>query len=134
MLFNSFSFLYFFPVVVALYFIFPKKIRWFWLLITSYFFYMSWNPKYAILILTSTVITYLSGIYIEKANKQGSGNKKLFVALSFISNLAILIGFKYFNFLNENFAILFEKIGLDWNVSNLNILLPVGIWVISGCS
>ncbi len=127
MLFNSFSFLYFFPIVVTLYFVFPRKIRWFWLLITSYFFYMSWNPKYALLILTSTIITYLSGIYIEKANKRGSGNKKIFVALSFISNLAILIGFKYFNFINENFALLFEKIGLDWSVSNLNILLPVGI-------
>jgi len=88
---------------------------------------MSWNPKYALLILTSTAITYLSGIYIEKANKQGSGKKKVFVALSFISNLAILIGFKYFNFLNENFAILFEKLGLVWNVPNFNILLPVGI-------
>ena len=127
MLFNSFGFLYFFPVVVVLYFILPKKIRWFWLLITSYYFYMSWNPKYAILILTSTVITYLSGIYIEKANKQGIGNKKVFVALSFVSNLATLVGFKYFNFLNENFAVLFETIGLDWTVSNLNILLPVGI-------
>ncbi len=88
---------------------------------------MSWNPKYAILILTSTIITYLSGIYIEKSNKQGIGNKKVFVALSFISNLAILIGFKYFNFINENLAIAFKSVGLDWNVSNLNILLPVGI-------
>lgn len=127
MLFNSFSFLYFFPIVVFLYFIFPKKIRWFWLLITSYFFYMSWNPKYAILILISTIITYLSGIYIERANAQGGRNKKAYVALSFILNLAILIGFKYFNFLNENFALLFNKIGLQWNVPDFDILLPVGI-------
>lgn len=127
MLFNSFSFLYFFPIVVVLYFIFPKKIKWFWLLTTSYYFYMSWNPKYAFLILTSTVITYLSGIYIEKAVKYGKGNKKVFVALSFISNLAILVGFKYFNFLNENFAIVSDSLGFDWGVSNLNILLPVGI-------
>lgn len=127
MLFNSFSFLYFFPVVVVLYFVFPKKLRWFWLLITSYFFYMNWNPKYALLILTSTIITYLSGIYIEKANKNGSGNKKLYVAISFISNLAILIGFKYFNFINENVTLLFNQIGVNWEVSNLNILLPVGI-------
>lgn len=127
MLFNSFSFLYFFPIVVVLYFIFPKRVRWLWLLATSYFFYMSWNPKYALLILTSTVITYLSGIYIEKAQKSEGGNKKLYVAISFISNLFILIGFKYFNFINENLAVLFNNIGMNWQVSNLNILLPVGI-------
>jgi len=127
MLFNSFSFLYFFPIVVFLYFIFPKKIRWFWLLVTSYFFYMSWNPKYAILILISTVITYLSGIYIERANAQGGRNKKAYVALSFILNLSILVGFKYFNFLNDNLEILFKQIGLEWDVPNFDILLPVGI-------
>ncbi len=127
MLFNSFDFLIFFPVVVVLYFIFPKRARWFWLLITSYYFYMSWNPKYAILILTSTIITYLSGIYIEKANSESTGNKKMYVAISFISNLAILIGFKYFNFLNENFTFLFDKMGVSWEVPNINILLPVGI-------
>lgn len=88
---------------------------------------MSWNPKYALLILTSTIITYLSGIYIEKANKKGNNNRKLFVALSFTSNLMILIGFKYLNFLDENFAILTHKLGWKWEISNLNILLPVGI-------
>lgn len=127
MLFNSFGFLYFFPVVVVLYFIFPKKVRWLWLLIISYYFYMNWNPKYALLLLISTIITYLSGIYIEKANRGGIGNKKTYVAISFVINLAILIGFKYFNFLNENLAILFHKIGINWEVSNINVLLPVGI-------
>jgi len=118
MLFNSFSFLYFFPLVVVLYFIFPKKARWFWLLLTSYYFYMSWNPQYAILILTSTAITYLSGIFIEKANNKG---------YSFVLNLAILIGFKYFNFFNENLALIADVFDIDWKVSNLNVLLPVGI-------
>jgi alginate O-acetyltransferase complex protein AlgI len=125
MLFNSFSFLYFFPIVVVFYLIFPQKLRWFWLLITSYYFYMSWNPKYALLILTSTLITYLSGILIEKS--KGVGNKKLYVAISFISNLTILIGFKYFNFINDNILFLFQEMGMNWEIANLNILLPVGI-------
>jgi len=125
MLFNSFNFFYFFPVVVILYFVLPNRIRWFWLLITSYFFYMCWNPKYALLILTSTIITYITAIYIQKEGDDK--NKKLYVAISFISNLAILVGFKYFNFINENVAILFNEFGLNWQISNLNILLPVGI-------
>ena len=50
MLFNSFSFLVFFPVVVLVLFIIPRRFRSVWLLIASYWFYMSWNPKYAVLI------------------------------------------------------------------------------------
>ena len=88
---------------------------------------MNWSPKFAVLILISTVITYLSGIFIEKARKENSGHKKIFVAISFISNLAILIGFKYFYFLDENLGILFNTIGIDWKLSTWNVMLPVGI-------
>ena len=62
MVFNSVDFLVFFPVVLIIYFLIPKKLRYFWLLVTSYYFYMSWNPNYAFLIALLTVITYLSGI------------------------------------------------------------------------
>ena len=65
MLFNSIDFMLFFPIVTVIYFLIPDKIKYIWLLITSYYFYMCWNAKYALLILTSTVITYLSGIVIE---------------------------------------------------------------------
>lgn len=68
MLFNSYDFMLFFPVVIFIYFIIPKKIRYIWLLLSSYYFYMGWNPKYAILIAISTIITYLSGILLNKLN------------------------------------------------------------------
>ena len=68
MLFNSLQFGLFFPIVVLLYLIMPRKMRCPWLLIASYFFYMGWNPKYAVLILTSTVITWLSGLLMDKAS------------------------------------------------------------------
>ena len=67
MLFNSMGFLIFFPIVVLIYFIIPRKIKNLWLLIASYYFYMCWNAKYALLLLTSTAITYLSGILLERA-------------------------------------------------------------------
>ena len=50
MLFNSYDFMFFFPIVVLIYFIIPKRFRYIWILMTSYYFYMSWNPKYEILI------------------------------------------------------------------------------------
>lgn len=68
MLFNSYDFMLFFPIVIGIYFLIPRKLRYVWLLIASYYFYMGWNPKYAILIAISTVITFISGIFIHKAN------------------------------------------------------------------
>ena len=85
---------------------------------------MSWNPTYVLLILTSTLITYLSGILIEKAKND---DKKIYVGLSVILNLGILIWFKYANFLVENVEVLSETIGWKWENPAMNILLPVGI-------
>lgn len=70
MLFNSIYFLLFFPIVVVIYYIIPQKLKNVWLLITSYYFYMSWNPKYVLLIMTSTVITYISGLLIAKIREK----------------------------------------------------------------
>lgn len=123
MLFNSFHFLIFFPIVTLIYFLIPYKVRWIWLLITSYYFYMCWNPKYAILIATSTLITYLSGILISKSKDK----KKLWVALSFISNLSILFFFKYFDFAIENINIILNKLHITLITPSFDVLLPVGI-------
>ena len=100
MIFNSIDFLIFFPVVTLLYFVLPRRVRWVWLLVASYYFYMSWNPRYAVLIALSTVITWLSGLLIARAGdipdeRARTRRKKLWVAASFISNLAILFFFKY---------------------------------------
>ncbi|MDO4459951.1 MAG: MBOAT family O-acyltransferase [Clostridia bacterium] len=133
MLFNSIDFLLFFPIVAFLYFIIPKKAKTYWLLLCSYYFYMCWNAKYALLILTSTVITYLSGIGLEKVKnmkfdeKKSAKYKKLIVAGSFISNLAILFFFKYFNFAMNLLgkALGFAHIQLSLPV--FDVMLPVGI-------
>ena len=62
MSFNSIDFLIFLPVVVLGYFFIPGKLKNMWLLIASYYFYMCWNAQYVLLILVSTVVTYLSGL------------------------------------------------------------------------
>lgn len=69
MLFNSIDFLIFLPIVCLVYFIFPKKYRYLWLLVASYYFYMCWNAKYAILIAASTVITYLCSLRVNYLTK-----------------------------------------------------------------
>lgn len=93
---------------------------------------MSWNPKYAILIATSTVITYISGILIDRSNKitdkkTRDRQRKLWVFLSFSSNLSILFFFKYFNFAFNNVNLALSLIGVDMLQPTFDILLPVGI-------
>lgn len=129
MLFNSFEFLIFFPIVCIIFFILgKKKYQNIFLLIASYYFYMNWKPIYAVLILFSTVSTYLCGVLIERYS--GGGNSKtrrILLITSITLNLCILFTFKYFNFINESVFTLLTTLGLKWNVPNLDILLPVGI-------
>ena len=66
MLFNSGKYVIFLPVVVLLYYLLPGKVKKYWLLAASYYFYMCWNAKYALLIFASTLITWLSGIGLER--------------------------------------------------------------------
>lgn len=132
MLFNSLHFLVFFPVVVLLYFLIPHRFRWIWLLISSYYFYMSWNPTYALLMGLSSLITWLSGLLIEHSGKIENEKtrffqRKLWVALSFSSNLAILFFFKYFDFAVSNINQILNLIGIEALRPSFDVLLPVGI-------
>lgn len=126
MLFNSIEFLIFFPIVVVVYFIIPDKIKHLWLLIASYYFYMCWNAKYALLILASTIVTYISGILIDKVKNQ-TLLKKSVVTASFVINLGILFYFKYINFMLVIFTRIFAKLHIQLNTPVFDIILPVGI-------
>jgi len=126
MLFNSFAFLIFFPLVCILYFLLPHKFRWLLLLVSSYYFYMNWKPIYAILMFSSTLTTYLCGIFIEKYGSK-KNIKRLLLISSLIINLGILFLFKYFNFINNTIFHFMDQIGIKWDIPNLDLLLPVGI-------
>ncbi|MCQ2519716.1 MAG: MBOAT family protein [Lachnospiraceae bacterium] len=121
MQFNSLEFLIFFPIVALLYYVIPTKIRWVWLLLSSYYFYMAWNPRYAVLIAVSTLITYGGGLLISKV--KSTGLKKLTVTLCVIANLGILFFFKYFTWILGNINTLFKLNAAP----SFDIILPVGI-------
>lgn len=128
MLFNSLDFMFFFPVVVVVYFIIPKKVRYIWLLIASYYFYMGWNPKYAILIAASTIITYVSSLLIENCrNAEHINLKKICLVGSVVCNLGILFVFKYLNFFLVNVSCIMSRLGLGVINKRFDLLLPVGI-------
>lgn len=125
MIFNSMHFLLFFPIVVLIYFIIPKRVKYIWLLVCSYYFYMSWNAKYAILIAGSTVITWAGGVLIEKASKQNI--RKMCLVAVLLSNLGILFFFKYFDFFLENINRVLAHINGKVLEIPFDVLLPVGI-------
>ena len=132
MLFNSIEFLIFFPIVCLFYFVLPYKVQYVYLLLCSYFFYMCWNPKYALLMFTSTAITYLSGILIDRCDKISDEQsrtrwKNLFVMLSFASNLSILFFFKYFNFVTDAVVRLLSLVNIQVAAPTFDVILPVGI-------
>ena len=131
MLFNSIDFMFFFPVVVLIYYIVPRKLKSLWLLLSSYYFYMGWNPKYALLIGTSTIITYVSGIIIDQIRRRcGKQPKAVLIAVMIAcigSNLGILGIFKYANFSIDSINKLLEVLNLAPIEYRFNFLLPVGI-------
>ena len=128
MLFNSLAFLLFFPTVCILFYCIPArqiKYRNLLLLLASYYFYMNWKPVYALLLLTSTVLTYLASIAIERSKEQR--RRKLCLTAGIVLNLSILVLFKYFNFLALNLRDILGLAGLTISVPSFDALLPVGI-------
>lgn len=127
MLFNSFEFLIFLPVVFLLYwFVFNKHLKWqnALVLFASYFFYGWWSWKFMGLLMVSTVLDYLYGFWVASPNRKKA---KLFLWLSIINNLGILCIFKYYNFFAVQLQSLLDVFGLHVNPILLNVALPIGI-------
>lgn len=125
MLFNSLSFAIFLPIVFLIYWAMPHKWRWVVLFISSYYFYMSWNVKYVVLILFTTFISYACGLGLERA--EGAKKKKILIVSTMVASLGCLFFFKYFNFASESIANILSCFTIQLHPVTLNLLLPVGI-------
>ncbi len=90
---------------------------------SSYFFYMSWEPRYAVLIFLTTVVSYLCALGIERYRQQ----RTAFLALGAVVNLGVLFVFKYFNFFFASLQSITENFALGMTVPAVSLLLPVGI-------
>ncbi len=121
MLFNSFQYWVFFLIVVALFYSVPFRIGKFLLLGASYVFYMWWDPRFIVLILTSTVVDYFLGILLETTSGR---SRKLLLVVSLIVNLGILGFFKYYDFFAGSLAALLH---IPESSVVLRVILPVGV-------
>ena len=128
MLFQSFDFLVFFPLVFALFWAINKwnvLTRNIFLLAASYFFYGYWDYRFLALILSSSLVDFTIGILLHKTTKASA--RKGLLAFSVIFNIGLLGYCKYLNFFIENFVSALSSVGIEQDISTLQIILPVGI-------
>lgn len=125
MLFNSFTFAFFFAATLAIYFALPRwRQRKVWLLLASYIFYAAWNPPLVCLLWLSTVVDwYCAG----RMAGSSTGQRRLLLMLSLLCNLGLLAFFKYANFLATSFADAVNWFGGSYSAPEWSIVLPIGI-------
>lgn len=126
MVFNSYTFIVFFVIVLVLFSLpLSWKIRKVILLVASYVFYAAWNPPFILLLWLSTVVDYFVGkaLYTQ-TNKH---KKRGLLVISLIGNLGMLCFFKYGGFLLDNFVTVVNALGVHYHPAKPNIILPAGI-------
>ena len=124
MLFSSITFLFaFLPAVLLVYYISPRAVKNFVLMIFSLLFYAWGEPKYVFVMLVSIIVGYIMGLLTDYfMNKEKIKSARLMVALAVIINLGILFFFKYMGFFTENI----NKIP-HIHIKAINLSLPLGI-------
>lgn len=126
MLFNSLDFLVFLPIVFLIHWIMPQKFRYMLLLVASYFFYAYWNWKLLFLILFTTLVSYASGLLLEKYGY----SKKIKIGILVVATivcLGVLLFFKYFNFLYDIVWDIIRLCSKKESTGYFSLILPVGI-------
>jgi D-alanyl-lipoteichoic acid acyltransferase DltB (MBOAT superfamily) len=124
MLFNSLSFLVFFPLVTALYFLTPHRWRTSLLLAASCAFYMAFVPAYILILVFTIIIDYAAGIWIEQSEGR---RRKAALVVSIVANVGVLAVFKYYGFLTGNIRSVAHLLGTDASLPILRIVLPIGL-------
>lgn len=125
MLFNSIEYLIYLPLVIIFYYLLPHRFRWIFLLAASYYFYMSWEVKYALLILFTTTYNYFIARWFTRL--QSEMKRKMAFISVFVVNLGLLFFFKYYHFITGSAITILDAIDIPAKFPDLKVLLPVGI-------
>ena len=144
----STGFLVFLLVGVIVYYLIPKKAQWAWLLILSYAYYLCSGYKTVVFILLTTIVTFTSGILLERTEdnldkslkadglaredkkalkEKAKTYKKRVVVLALLLVFGVLAVVKYHNFAIENVNGIIKAFGGNGRISTFTLLLPLGI-------
>lgn len=131
MIFNSFHFLWLFPIIFVAYYLTNRigggkicstRASNFVLLAISYALYMQHNPLNVLVLLWVTAVTYWGAKIIENQ----ASKKKLIIIFAILALVPLFI-FKYYNFLSDSICDALSLLGLKVGVSGLNWAIPLGI-------
>jgi alginate O-acetyltransferase complex protein AlgI len=134
MLFNTFEFLWLFPIIFIVYYLIISRneivAKWprignYLLIAISYGIYIKWKPIYALVLLAVTTITFISALVIEK--NEAYGKKKYIIFSGLLLALLPLLIFKYYNFISTSLAEGLSNIGIQVGLPGLNWAMPLGI-------
>lgn len=125
MLFNSFAFAVFLPIVFLLYWLFPAKYRYLFLLAVSFYFYMSLDIRYMFFLLFTAVLSYLLARTMECAPHAAA--KKAYLISGVFLLIGVLFLLKYLNFFFRIVISILQTAGLPAQSPTLHLMLPIGI-------
>jgi len=126
MVFSSIIFLFLFlPLTLALYYLAGSFFRNTILLLASLFFYAWGEQLYVLVMLASIGLNYVFGLLLNREEGEGGRQKKI-LCLGIAANLAILIFFKYANFVLDNINSVLTLGGFT-AIANPPTHLPIGI-------
>lgn len=128
MLFNSFEYLIFLPLVYIIYWYAGRNNlskQNFILFLASYIFYGWWDWRFLSLIALNTILDFY--ITNKMAAIPDQRRRRPWVAFSLVFNLGILSFFKYFNFFVDTWVSAFNALGYKMSPLTMQIILPVGI-------
>jgi D-alanyl-lipoteichoic acid acyltransferase DltB (MBOAT superfamily) len=123
--FNSFEYAVFLPLVLLIYWRLRHKQQNVLLLVASYLFYGWWDYRFLGLLAFSTLMDYAIARKLDSAKDERS--RRAFLTMSIVGNLTILGFFKYFNFFIDSAADVMQSLGLQPDFPTLRIILPIGI-------
>jgi len=126
MIFNSYTFVVFFAIMLMLHNLpLPWKVKKINLLLASYIFYAAWNPPFILLLWASTVVDFFVGRALYTQTNRYK--RRALLVVSLIGNLGMLCFFKYGTFFLENFVALSNTLGFNYHPAQPSIILPAGI-------
>lgn len=126
MLFNSLEFIFIFlPISLALFYLATRlkkiPVPIFILVVCSLVFYAWWKLSYLFLLLTSVVVNYYLGYYLNNETINKTKRKLIFI-IGILFNLGLISYYKYANFLTENINSIFNQ-----SLTLPDIVLPLAI-------